>query len=400
MSEFLSNHSESNPETSVDSEQAAQLAINGLSRFVDNTGDHYDGDDEEYDEGYNEEDEDYDDDDYDDDNDYDDYDYDSYYHEGNERIDYDEKNLKLIEMPLPKSIIERYGFIKELPEGVAVMGGVARSIAREMITGEREPIRDIDLINIVGDNGENRIDYETNEKLSREFMPDDYSFGHGIGEERLDNYFKTRDFTINQCLVMDNKLIVSDFAYNDFQENIVRPTYYVHSYDGDAVSGRTCLKALMMQTVISEISSSIPLIEDMIMPEYVGRFNTALFLNKAMGRGAETAQAFVEKLVEWGVVDEAYEGRPLALAGTLARETDFSFRPSIDKRFVDLKNCKDMDGYFLPRSMTSFYSPNPIVKQALAEYDGAENSDFDKERISGYYTQSEFESVNRNVYRQ
>lgn len=75
-------------------------------------------------------------------------------------------------------------------------------------------------------------------------MPDDYSFGYGVGQDTLDNYFATRDFTVNQCLIKDGKLLVSDLA-----ENIIRPTYYELPYDGDNLSGRLFLKAIMMQTV-------------------------------------------------------------------------------------------------------------------------------------------------------
>ena len=49
-------------------------------------------------------------------------------------------------------------------------------------------------------------------------MPDDYTFGHGVGNDTIDNYFKSRDFTINQSLIMDGKLIISDLAYNDFKK--------------------------------------------------------------------------------------------------------------------------------------------------------------------------------------
>ena len=78
------------------------------------------------------------------------------------------------------------------------MGGVARSIAREIITGEREPVRDINLVNIIDENGSSEVDSATLDDLSQKYMPDDYAFGYGIGDETLDHYFKTRDFTINK----------------------------------------------------------------------------------------------------------------------------------------------------------------------------------------------------------
>ena len=120
-------------------------------------------------------------------------------HYGEERAAFDGEKLTLQEIPLPAEILEHYSFLSELPHGVAVMGGVARSIAREIITGEREPTRDIDLVNIVDEEGNSEADHDTLDALSRKFMPNDYAFGHGIKNDTLDHYFKTRDFTITKA---------------------------------------------------------------------------------------------------------------------------------------------------------------------------------------------------------
>ena len=277
------------------------------------------------------------------------------------------------------------------------MGGVARSIAREIITNEREPIRDIDLVNIVDEDGNSEVDDDTLDALSRKYMPDDYTFGHGIGNDTLENYFKTRDFTINQSLIKDGKLIVSDYAYNDFQENIIRPTYYERPYEDDDVSSRMFLKALMMRSVLSQISESVPLIEDMYRPDCIGSFDVALFLNKAMSRGAETARSFTWDLADWNIVSEEYIGRPVALAKALLDDIySFEFRPSTDERFQDIQECDDMDGYFVPSAMKRYYASDPAIRSALAEYD-----DFlaaprpGEERTSGHYTQAEYDNINR-----
>ena len=279
------------------------------------------------------------------------------------------------------------------------MGGVARSIAREIITGEREPIRDIDLINITDEEGNSEVDYHTLDELSRKFMPDDYTFGHSVGNDTLDHYFRTRDFTVNQSLIKDGKLIVSDFAYNDFQENIIRPTFFEHPYDGDNISSRLFLKALMMRSVLSQISDSIPLIEDMEQPEYIGSFDIALFLNKTMSRGAKTARAFTEDLTDWDIISEEYVGRPVALAKALLEDVPaFEFRPSTDERFKDIQECEDMDGFFIPPAMARYHASNPVIRRAIAEYkDGLDEPiDSGEERVSGYYTQAEYDEINRS----
>ena len=374
MSELPHNNPESLEDEHDLNLDAAELAANSLSHAIE---------DEEYGDDY-----------------YDDYGYYSEYeeqHYGEERTDFDEEKLTLREIELPKEILERYPFLSELPHGVAVMGGVARSIAREIITNEREPIRDIDLVNIVDEDGNSEVDDDTLDALSREYMPDDYTFGHGIGNDTLENYFKTRDFTINQSLIKDGKLIVSDYAYNDFQENIIRPTYYERPYEDDEVSSRMFLKALMMRSVLSQISKSVPLIEDMYRPDYIGSFDVALFLNKAMSRGAETARSFTWDLADWDIVSEEYIGRPVALAKALLDDVySFEFRPSTDERFQDIQECDDMDGYFVPSAMKRYHASDPAIRSALAEYD-----DFlaaprpGEERTSGHYTQAEYDDINR-----
>ena len=385
MSEFLRSNPESFENEQKSGPDIAELAVNGLSRVIGEHEDETDNDD------YYRED-DYGDSEYDEEDGYDD-DY------GEERADFDEEKLTLQEIPLPAKILERYSFLSELPHGVAVMGGVARSIAREIITGEREPIRDIDLINITDEEGNSEVNYDSLDELSRKFMPDDYTFDHGIGNDTLDHYFRTRDFTVNQSLIKDGKLIVSNFAYNDFQENIIRPTFFEHPYDGDDINSRLFLKALMMRSVLSQISDSIPLIEDMERPEYIGSFDIALFLNKAMSRGARTARIFTEDLADWDIISEEYADRPVALAKALLKDVyAFEFRPSTDERFKDIQECEDMNGFFIPPAMSHYHASNPVIRRAIAEYEDGldEPIDSGEERVSGYYTQDEYDKINRS----
>ena len=423
MSEFLRSNPESFEFEQDQDRILNETAVNGLSRvaerYVDNEekfganhddggveyDDKYDYDGEEYDDESDDE-YDYDGEEYDDESDeeygYDDDDYYSEYeeqHYGEERIDFDEEKLVLREIPLPTEILERYSFLNDLPHGVAVMGGIARSIAREMITGEREPIRDIDLVNIVDEEGNSESDHETLDMLSRKYMPDDDLFGHSIRDETLEHYFESRDFTINQSLIMDGKLIFSNFAYNDFQENIIRPTYFEHPYDGEDIGSRLFLKAIMMRSVISQISDSIPLIEDMQPPHHVKSFDIALFLNKAMSRGAKTARIFTEDLVDWDVITEEYSGRPIALAKALHEDVyPFEFHSSADERFKDVEECSDMDGFFAPPAISEYHASDPIIRRAIDEYEDEidDSTKNGEERVFGYYTQAEYDDINRS----
>ena len=365
--------------------------------------DNYDGEDDDYDHGedaYGDYDDDYDD--YDDDDD----DYNSYYNGDNERLEVKEDELKIREIPLPENILKRYDFIEKLPSGIAIMGGVARSVAREILTGEKEPIRDIDLVEITDNEDESTVDPELLNELAQTYMPDDYAFGHGIGLDTLEDYFSTRDFTINECLIKDGKLLVSELAENDFKENIIRPTYYEAPYDGDKLSGRLFLKAILMQTVISQISESISLLEDVhVNFQYIGDFDTAVFLNKAMSRGVETAVKFTENLAEWGVVYPEFAGRPMALAKDLLTNAyNFKFRPSTDERFLEPEEGRDMSGFFVPKAMQEYHSSDPAIARAIDEYDSGpdysnddNDGDNNGEPVSGYYTQKDYDEINSSV---
>ena len=364
--------------------------------------DNYDGEDDDYDHGedaYGDYDDDYDD--YDDDDDYN-----SYYNGDNERLEVKEDELKIREIPLPENILKRYDFIEKLPSGIAIMGGVARSVAREILTGEKEPIRDIDLVEITDNEDESTVDPELLDELAQTYMSDDYAFGHGIGLDTLEDYFSTRDFTINECLIKDGKLLVSELAENDFKENIIRPTYYEAPYDGDKLSGRLFLKAILMQTVISQISESIPLLEDVhVNFQYIGDFDTAVFLNKAMSRGVETAVKVTENLAEWGVVYPEFAGRPMALAKDLLTNAyNFKFRPSTDERFLEPEEGRDMSGFFVPKAMQEYHSSDPAIARAIDEYDSGpdysnddNDGDNNGEPVSGYYTQKDYDEINSSV---
>lgn len=93
-------------------------------------------------------------------------------------------------------------------------------------------------------------------------MPEDYAFGHGIQPESFEHYFRTRDFTVNESLILNNQLYFTESAKNDFLENIIRPTYKELPNHQDELSSRLFLKALMMQSVIAEFTDSIPTLED------------------------------------------------------------------------------------------------------------------------------------------
>ena len=74
-------------------------------------------------------------------------------------------------------------------------------------------------------------------------------------------------------------------------------------------------------------------------------------------------------------------------------------RPSTDKRFIDVKECSDMRGYFVSSAMFRYHASDPVIRRAIAEYeDGSDDYGLDEEieRSSGYYTQAEYDDINRS----
>ena len=343
------------------------------------------------------------------------------YDDEDERIEFRDSYKKINQYPLTPEIYERFPFLHELPQGVAVMGGVARSIARQFLTGDIEPIRDIDLVHIDDREGDQSVSPEELEHLSQKFMPEDYAFGHGIQSESFEHYFRTRDFTVNESLVLNNQLYFTESAKNDFLENIIRPTYNELPNYQDELSSRLFLKALMMQSVISEFTDSIPTLEDINYVDRIRTFDIALMLNKCISRGAEVAQNFTTNLVDWDVISEDFLGRPLAAAREL-RQSLYNFyyypsaykpdqdSPSNEKSDREIKeylrsiNFKEFD---LPDSMSRFHTSDPSIRLAMKEYEEGPTDQIrlpiDKvpidpddypERFQGQYEDYDFDFIN------
>lgn len=316
--------------------------------------------------------------------------------QSDEREEYSRKYREFEIFPLPQEIMKSYEFIKDLPRDVGVMGGMARSIARKIIAGEDEPIRDIDLVYIKND--ESEPDWETLDELSQKYMPDDYAYGHGMQTDELENYFDSRDLTVNECLILNGALVVSNFAYNDLQENIIRPTYYEMRDRSQSSTGRNTMRALAMQATLTESTKSYPTLEDFnVNPFYIPSFEMAVQLNKTMSRGAEVACNFTNLLADYNMIPAELAGQPKAVARYLLeyKVENFYFRANDDEK-LRVKVDGEGDKFQQPGAASAEYHiSDPAIKEAIGEYD----DDLTTERYSGHYTQEEFEEINRHHFR-
>lgn len=339
-------------------------------------------------------------DDEDEDEDYEDYDYweDDY---GPERAEELEREQKFELFTVPEELLEEYGIPKDLPQGVCVMGGTARSLARRMISGDREPVRDLDLVHITElSSPDQPLSKEELDEVSKKYMPDDFTYGHGIQTERIEDYFGSRDLTINQCLLSGNRLLMTRAAYDDFQENIIRPTYYEKRYEDDICHDRLLMRSLLLQTVLRESTESYPTLEEFTIYDdddenyfeeeeedddrdetityLVDNFEQVVTLNKAMSRGVKTAQNFTKTLAEWGIINPKFVEQPMMLAKELNTRLRYPFvyRPldsPMEDPLDDSLNDDRQNNYNslaeLEPGSANYYANDPAVRQAMREYD-------------------------------
>ena len=108
----------------------------------------------------------------------------------------------------------------DLPCGVVIIGGAARAMARLAVTGEFEPVRDIDLGYMPRITN---VEASVLDNLAWKYAPEDASHGHGVQVVKsVSHYLRTRDFTINESLVVGKRLILSEECEDDLIHNRIR----------------------------------------------------------------------------------------------------------------------------------------------------------------------------------
>ena len=130
--------------------------------------------------------------------------------------------------------------LARIPKGYFFKGGAAREVLRRMLRPNqpRLLVRDIDVIRFV------ETDDSLDHKVASELMADDYEFGRGVevvtGE---DEYFLTRDLTVNEVYWNHSVIRTTSQAVHDLKHGILRPTAHVTSSNGE-VGCSTALKIL------------------------------------------------------------------------------------------------------------------------------------------------------------
>ncbi len=231
--------------------------------------------------------------------------------------DLNEHGFNLVTFEAPQDILSELG-LADLPEGVAIVGGAARAIFLNTVLGEAAMVRDVDLT-IVEELGDTDIDEAA---LSHDYMPDDAAYGHGVQRTYLDAYFATRDFTMNEIMVVDGVIIATQQAIEDLQNNVIRPTEYEAEGWRYGIGPKLMIKALLQKVVLTEQYGQARC--EGFEQYDVDDFYVALGLNKAFQYGMTTAQKFLRELGVGDVSPDAV----IDYACELAESTEFTFRGS------------------------------------------------------------------------
>lgn len=264
----------------------------------------------------------------------------------------------------------------QLPRGYGVIGGAARSIAFQTLRGgEALYVRDIDLVCT------SYADKELASDLAQKYNPDDFDYGHGVQEiNDMNDYFESRDFTMNQLAVIDGSLLITDEASKDIKDGIIRLTAFERR-ENTVPSDRMILKALLLESALSSegIDVHIATEDQAVFKErnVTNAFWLALMLQKSLEYGQDVAKEYWEKITNQGILDAFGESmKRAAVSGDwihLASEIEpyiygFGYRG----KALDATTNHELLSEFMWSQDDSAFEQDPIEDQRskLEDYSG------------------------------
>ena len=218
--------------------------------------------------------------------------------------------------------------VPSLPVGYGYKGGAARVILEHVLNLPETSPRDLDLVYLGDSLAE---DHDISSQLAEAYMPDDYTHGYGV-ESLEENYFDSRDFTLNEVLYDGQDIVFTKACLIDVMRNIIRFSDYEkeESYRGDDffIKPKLMAKALRLVSdarVKGKERARLADETEGLQEIYIDEFHISLHLDRAIEQGLEVAQGYVDELVGRGflpkdiyTVREAYD--------YLVYQTDFVFR--------------------------------------------------------------------------
>lgn len=208
--------------------------------------------------------------------------------------------------------------LDELPRGYAYIGGSARAVALQELCGHKVSIRDVDIIGVT----EYSPDGAVAERLTRQYMPDDARYGYGVKIEGLSEYFSSRDFTINEVMVVNGMLMMTRQAREDITSKTLRPSIYEGGTEDEPypLNPKLAIKGLLLASVFEEELAEHPKIK-YEMPDDVRSFYLALALDKSSQYSDDIRNRFLANLYQYGFIEESDLTDDIALAVRLSQES-------------------------------------------------------------------------------
>ena len=183
---------------------------------------------------------------------------------------------------------------KKLPNGYAYKGGAARALLKINFLDEKnEKPRDIDIVRISNDG-----DFEASDnEIAKEFMPEDFEYGDGVELALdLDDYFETRDFTINEIIAKEDEIILTRQCLMDTIRHVIRITQYEfdESYSVPKYKQLTKAVRLYSEEINKYGDATIENVGDWCYEDYfISPFWMAVHLDRAFQRGYVVAKDYV-----------------------------------------------------------------------------------------------------------
>lgn len=283
---------------------------------------------------------------------------------------YEVPSLQVIKLA-PDSL-ERCGLgeLADLPPDIGIMGGSARAIVQRQLYDEEVLIRDVDLMQVeeLLVTGRDECD-----RLVERFMPEDAHYGYELHPEGLVTYFESRDFTINEVLVLPQvgAAVASPAALDHLENKVICPSDAEANYWRSGLGPKLTIKAELMEAVLWQRYGQAECrgFERGHYDQSTHPFFAALMLNKAFQYEPLVPGVTRRYLTNLGYHSDT---NPIEVAAQLAAacEYDFSFRgsPLADqaRRYID---SLDTD----PCDITAQWQGDPFAQVARWALGGVAN---------------------------
>ena len=175
-------------------------------------------------------------------------------------------------------------------------------------------------------------DVDLSRSIAEKYCPDDLAHGYGI-EKLEDNYFESRDFTLNEVLIKDNDIIMTKQCLLDTLRGVIRFSDYekqdfYNNYSEDGVwcvNDKLASKALRLISERKNHRESDFVGSEYFDHRYINEFHISLHLDRALEVGYDVAIEFIKELKKYKQIPENIFS-PKECMSYLENYTDFIFK--------------------------------------------------------------------------